>query len=141
MLFEMENSSYGTWKSDHYLNQRQLEYFREKLIRYRKEIEETSHKNFWLINESDNRPIEEMERSAMAFDKEIEIHNHVRNYRLIKKIDQALERINDGTYGYCEATEEPIGIGRLEANPVTTFCFDVQNHIEMLEQRSLKLFY
>lgn len=141
MLFDMDSRSYETWKNDHYLNQRQLEYFREKLCRYRKELETANHKKYRLINESDNQPIEEMERSALAFDKEIEIRNHARNLNLIKRIDNALERISLGTYGYCEVTEEPIGFDRLDANPVATFSFDVQNHIEMVSQRAHRFYY
>lgn len=140
-MFEMNNSSYATWENDHYLNQCQLEYFREKLHTLREELKKTSRKYLWEVNEFDSRPIEEMERVSLSFNREIEIQHQVRNWNMIQKIDQALERINNGTYGYCEATEEPIGIHRLEANPVTTFCFDVQNSFELLAQQTNKGLY
>jgi len=140
-MFEMKNSSYATCENDHYLNQCQLEYFREKLHALREELKQSNRRNLWAIDESETMPIEEMERVSLSFNRDIEIQHKVRNWNLLQKIDQALERINNGTYGYCEATEEPIGIHRLEANPVTTFCFDVQNSFEMLAQQTNRVLY
>lgn len=140
-MFEMKNSSYATCENDHYLNQCQLEYFREKLHTLREELKQSNRRNLWAIDDSETRPIEEMERVSLSFNRDIEIRHKVRNWNLLQKIDQALERIHNGTYGYCEATDEPIGIHRLEANPVTTFCFDVQNSFEMLAQQTNRVLY
>ncbi|MFA6010738.1 MAG: TraR/DksA C4-type zinc finger protein [Desulfobacteraceae bacterium] len=140
-MFEMKNSSYATCENDHYLNQCQMEYFREKLHTLREELKQSNRRNLWAIDETETMPIEEMERVSLSFNRDIEIQHKVRNWNLLQKIDQALERINNGTYGYCEATEEPIGIHRLEANPVTTFCFDVQNSFEMLAQQTNRMLY
>jgi DnaK suppressor protein len=118
-----------------------MEYFREKLHTLREELKQSNRRNLWAIDETETMPIEEMERVSLSFNRDIEIQHKVRNWNLLQKIDQALERINNGTYGYCEATEEPIGIHRLEANPVTTFCFDVQNSFEMLAQQTNRMLY
>lgn len=122
-------------ESDSYMSPLQLEYFREKLLRIKSELKDSIRKNLIDMNENDSRPIEVVERSSMAVEKEIEIQNQSRNWLMNQSVNQALERINDGSYGYCIETEEPIGIKRLEANPTALYCLDVQEEHEMAEKR------
>lgn len=113
----------------------QIDYFLKKLIAWRNELSGYTRKSLIKMNEMDSRPIEEMERSAQAVDRDIEIRNQARNWQLIQRIDKALERIDQGTYGYCEETEEPIGFDRLEASPVASYCLYVQERLERNQRK------
>jgi DnaK suppressor protein len=112
-----------------YMNENQLEYFREKLLVIKSDLEESikSSSNSMKI---ESEVIEEVEKSARAVARDFEIQNRARNLDMVRKINQALDRISDGSYGYCQETEEPIGLKRLEANPVALFCVEVQVEIE-----------
>lgn len=122
-----------------YMNQNQLDYFREKLLVIKADLEES-------INSSSNamkiesEVIEEIERSARAVARDYAIQTRARNLERVRKINQALDRISDGSYGYCQETEEPIGLKRLEANPVALFCVEVQVEIEREGKRAVSGF-
>lgn len=118
-----------------YMNPEQLEYFRRKLLLIKSELEE-SIKNSSKEIKIESEVIEEVEKSARAVARDFEIQNRARNLDMIRKINQALERINDGSYGYCQETEEPIGLKRLDANPVALFCLEVQMEIEREGKRA-----
>ena len=135
-MFENRMSSQMSRPSEPYMNQEQLSYFRRKLLAWREELASDHRKSLQKMNDVDFRPIEEMERSAQAVDRDIEIRTQVRIYQLIQRIDESLDRISEGTYGYCEETEEPIGIERLEASPAAAYCLSVQ---ELIEQKEKKL--
>jgi DnaK suppressor protein len=128
-------SSFSARIDEHYMNPKQLDYFKKKLLQWRLELEWDQRKSLKSMNDTDIRPIEEMERSVQAVDREIEIQNQVRIHDLIRKIDRALDRIEAGSYGYCEKTEEPIGIERLKASPVAAYCLGVQERIELRERK------
>jgi DnaK suppressor protein len=119
-----------------YMSPRQLDYFHDKLMSLRAELTESNRRNLHSIDDSDAPPIEEVERSVQAMDREIALKTQVRNWELIRMIDAALTRIENGTYGYCEETEEPIGFGRLDANPVAVYCLSVQEEIEQSSNTS-----
>lgn len=140
-MFNTKSVSDTSWKNDHYMTSDQLDYFREKLLTLKAELIGTTRKSLMKMKESDSRPIEEMERSVLAFDREMEIRNQTRNWNLVRRIDDALEQIEAGTYGYCQETEEPIGVERLEANPVSVFCLAVQEKYEMVSGRSRENIY
>lgn len=118
---------------EHYMCARQLIYFQDKLLSWRTELTESNRYALVCLGDQDGLPIEDAERSAKVFDRELLIKTHARNWALIQSIDQALSRIKDRTYGYCLATEEPIGFARLDANPVALYCLIVQ---EALEKKS-----
>ena len=113
-----------------YMNPRQLEYFQTRLLKWRADLIETNRLSLVCMTNRDMPPIEEIERSVQAADLEIVLKNQARNTGLIRMIDQALERIKYGTYGYCQHTDEPIGFERLDANPVAQFCLNVQSEFE-----------
>ncbi|MBU0994141.1 MAG: TraR/DksA family transcriptional regulator [Proteobacteria bacterium] len=136
-MFDMKTRSGVTWEKGHYMSKRQLDYFYNKLIALKAELENTVRKSLLKMKASDTHPIEEFERSALAIDRDIEIQTQAINWSLIQRIDQALERINDGSYGYCLETEEPIGIERLEANPLSIFCLTVQEQYEISEKQRI----
>lgn len=122
-----------------YMNQNQLDYFRKKLLVIKSDLEE-SIKNSSNSMKIESEVIEEVEKSARAVARDFEIQNRARNLEMVRKVNQALERISDGSYGYCQETEEPIGLKRLEANPVALFCLDVQAEIEREGKRAVSGF-
>jgi DnaK suppressor protein len=130
-MYEMKADSFALFHTEFYMTPHQLNHFRNKLLVLREQLSESTRNIRFKINQTDSRPIEEMERSVMSLERDVEFQKQTRNWETIRDIDLALQRIIDGTYGYCEETEEPIGIGRLEANPMTRFCLSVQEHFEM----------
>lgn len=124
-----------------YMNPVQLEYFRNKLLSLKADIEKASDTKIKQICVTDSPPIEDLERSSMAVDVEIAIQTRIIHTNMLKKIERALERIKSGTYGYCLETEEPIGLARLEANPVSEYCLSAQKKIEMMEKRRKTMAY
>ena len=114
------------------MNPRQREYFRKKLERWKEEILRESRETLEnLQEESQNHP-DMADRASSESDRALELRTRDRQRKLIAKIDAALKRIEDGTYGYCEETGEPIGIARLDARPIATLSLEAQ---EMHERR------
>ena len=110
------------------------EYFRQKLLRWRAEVlrESTETRNH-LQQESLHEP-DITDRASLETDRFTELRTRDRERKLIIKIDEALRRIEDGTYGYCEETAEPISIKRLEARPIATLSIEAQERHERLER-------
>ena len=115
-----------------FMNPRQREYFRQKLERWKEEILRESRETLEnLQEESQNHP-DMADRASYESDRALELRTRDRQRKLISKIDAALKRIEDGTYGYCEETGDPIGIARLDARPIATLSLEAQ---EMHERR------
>jgi DnaK suppressor protein len=115
-----------------FMNPRQREYFRQKLERWKEEILRESRETLEnLQEESQNHP-DMADRASSESDRALELRTRDRQRKLISKIDAALKRIEDGTYGYCEETGDPIGIARLDARPIATLSLEAQ---EMHERR------
>ena len=123
---------YRPTESEPFMNPRQREYFRQKLERWRDEILRESRETLEnLQEESQNHP-DMADRASSESDRALELRTRDRQRKLIAKIDAALKRIEDGTYGYCEETGDPIGIARLDARPIATLSLEAQ---EMHERR------
>ena len=122
-----------TKKHEHYLTEEQLEYFRGKLINWKAELirESTEIRERLSDISVEADPIDAASNMA---NQALDLRTRDRMRKLIYKIDQAIERINDGTYGYCEETGESIGIKRLEARPVTTLSIQAQERHEKKER-------
>ena len=115
-----------------FMNPRQREYFRQKLERWKEEILRESRETLEnLQEESQNHP-DMADRASSESDRALELRTRDRQRKLISKIDAALKRIEDGTYGYCEETGDPIGIARLDARPIAALSLEAQ---EMHERR------
>ncbi len=112
-----------------YMDQEQLDYFRNKLIGLKRDLEDTIKMRAMELRQ-DSIPIEDMEKSVAAFSKGIALQTQARALANLCCINKALERIQDGSYGFCLETDEPIGLRRLEANPVAMYCVEYQNSIE-----------
>lgn len=125
---------YQPSESDPFMNDRQKEYFREKLLRWKEEILRESRETIEnLQKENENHP-DFADRASNETDRSIELRARDRQRKLIAKIDAALTRIEDGTYGYCEETGEPISLKRLEARPIATLSIDAQERHEKKEK-------
>ncbi len=117
-----------------FMNARQREYFRRKLQAWREELLQESTETLKnLQNESLAVP-DMADRASKETDRALELRTRDRQRKLIAKIDEALRRIEDGTYGYCEETDEPISLRRLEARPIATLSLEAQERHERLER-------
>lgn len=126
--------SYKPSEDEEFMNPRQLDYFREKLVTWKNEILSESKET--LVNlqkESQNHP-DVADRASSETDRSIELRARDRQRKLIAKIDSALARMDDGSYGYCEETGDPIGVGRLDARPIATLSLEAQERHEKREK-------
>ena len=117
-----------------FMNDRQREYFRQKLLVWKEDIlKEAKETLQHLQDENQNHP-DFADRASSETDRAIELRARDRQRKLITKIEEALSRIEDGTYGYCEETGEPISIKRLEARPIATLSIEAQERHERRER-------
>ncbi len=125
---------YRPSEDEEFMAPMQLEYFRQKLLRWRAELlAESSETLASMQNESLAQP-DLTDRASLETDRAIELRTRDRERKLIAKIDEALQRIADGSYGYCEDTGEPISLKRLEARPIATLSLEAQERHERLER-------
>ena len=125
---------YRPTEDEPFMNPRQREYFRQKLERWKDEILRESRETLEnLQEESQNHP-DMADRASSESDRALELRTRDRQRKLISKIDAALKRIEDGTYGYCEETGEPISLRRLDARPIATLSIEAQERHERREK-------
>ncbi|MFC0634334.1 RNA polymerase-binding protein DksA [Brevundimonas balnearis] len=117
-----------------FMNERQLAYFKKKLLDWKDDIlRESKGTVSNLKAETENHP-DLVDRASSESDRALELRTRDRQRKLISKIDEALRRIEDGSYGYCEETGEPISLGRLEARPTATLSVEAQERHERRER-------
>jgi DnaK suppressor protein len=125
---------YRPSEDEEFMNPQQLEYFREKLLRWRDELlVESGETQRHLKEESLLKP-DLTDRASLETERAIELRTRDRERKLISKIDAALGRIEDGSYGFCEESDEPIGLRRLEARPTATLSLEAQERHERMER-------
>lgn len=124
--------SYRPSADEEFMNPRQREYFRRKLDDWKNEILRESRETLENLQEESTNHPDMADRASSESDRALELRTRDRQRKLIAKIDAALKRIEDGTYGYCEETGEPIGLARLDARPIATLSLEAQ---EMHERR------
>ena len=130
----MDKNNYRPSEKEPFMNERQREYFREKLMAWKEDIlKEAKETLAHLQAENENHP-DLADRASSETDRAIELRARDRQRKLIAKIDAALTRIDDGTYGYCEETGEPISLRRLEARPIATLSIEAQESHERRER-------
>ena len=126
---------YKPTQKEKFMNAKMKEYFRQKLEKWKGELlKESSQTLNNLQTENEAKP-DMTDRASEEIDRTFELRTRDRERKLINKIDAALRRIEDGTYGYCEETGEPIGLKRLEARPVATLSIEAQEMHEKAEKR------
>jgi DnaK suppressor protein len=126
--------TYRPTEDEEFMNERQLEYFKQKLLNWKDDIlresrETLSHQQ----TETENHP-DLADRASSETDRALELRTRDRQRKLISKIDEALRRIDEGSYGFCEDTGEPIGLARLDARPIATLSLEAQERHERRER-------
>jgi DnaK suppressor protein len=133
MAVDLE-ATYKPSESEPFMNERQREYFRRKLLAWREDILQESRETLaTLQSENENHP-DFADRASSETDRSIELRARDRQRKLIAKIESALERLDDGAYGYCEETGEPISLKRLDARPIATYSIEAQERHERRER-------
>ncbi len=125
---------YRPSEDEEFMNAQQLEYFRQKLLRWRAELLAESTGTLQNLKEVNLAEPDITDRATLETDRSLELRTRDRERKLIAKIDAALARIEDGSYGYCEETAEPIGLRRLEARPIATLSLEAQERHERMER-------
>ena len=127
--------NYKPTQKEKFMNAKMKEYFRQKLVSWKKDLlKESSQTLNNLQNENEAKP-DITDRASEEIDRSFELRTRDRERKLINKIDAALQRIEDGSYGYCDETGDPISIKRLEARPVATLSLEAQEMHEKSEKR------
>ena len=127
--------NYKPTQKEKFMNAKMKEYFRQKLLSWKNELlKESSQTLNNLQNENEAKP-DITDRASEEIDRSFELRTRDRERKLINKIDAALQRIDDGSYGYCDETGDPISIKRLEARPVATLSLEAQEMHEKAEKR------
>ena len=127
--------NYKPTQKEKFTNAKMKEYFRQKLVSWKKDLlKESSQTLNNLQNENEAKP-DITDRASEEIDRSFELRTRDRERKLINKIDAALQRIEDGSYGYCDETGDPISIKRLEARPVATLSLEAQEMHEKAEKR------
>ena len=117
-----------------FMNKRQLEYFRRKLEAWKEDIMRENRDTLMHLQEESGQHPDIADRASTETERALELRTRDRQRKLIAKIDAALRRIEDGTYGYCEETGEPISLKRLDARPIATLSIEAQERHERREK-------
>jgi DnaK suppressor protein len=129
-----KTKSYRPSDKEPFMNERQREYFRAKLLEWREDILKEAKETLQHLQEENQTHPDLADRASSETDRAIELRARDRQRKLIAKIDEALARIDDGSYGYCEETGEPISLRRLEARPIATLSVEAQERHERRER-------
>ena len=125
---------YKPSNDEEYMNELQVEYFRQKLLNWKKSLLNQSEGTLEDLRQGGLNQPDDIDRASLETDKALDLRTKDRARKLISKIDDALSRIENGSYGFCEETGEPIGLERLEARPVATLSIEAQERHERLEK-------
>lgn len=131
-------TNYKPSEKEEYMNKSQLEYFRKKLTVWREELIAESQETINNLKEENWQEPDLSDRASLETEAGVELRTRNRYLKLIGKIDAALRRIEEGSYGYCEETGDPIGIKRLEARPIATMTIEAQERHEKMEKQYIE---
>ncbi|AQU87376.1 RNA polymerase-binding protein DksA [Komagataeibacter xylinus] len=119
---------------EEFMNPQQVEYFRLKLLKWRADLLKEADETLASLSEGGIHEADITDRASVETDRALELRTRDRARKLISKINQALLRVEAGTYGFCEETGEPIGLKRLEARPIATLSIEAQERHERMER-------
>ncbi len=125
---------YSPAEDEPFMNDRQLEYFRRKLLSWKADILEDSRDTITGMKDQTRNIPDVADRASEETDRALELRTRDRQRKLVSKIDAALRRIDEGEYGYCEITGEPISLKRLDARPIATMSLEAQERHERREK-------
>ena len=129
---------YKPSENEEYMCDKQLQYFKEKLLKWRENLIRDAQSAMEQLREINLNEPDDIDQASAEFETSAMLRTKDRNQNLISKIEHALKRIEDKTYGYCEETGEPIGLARLKARPVATLCIEAQERYERHEQTHIE---
>ncbi len=129
------SKAYKPSEKEEYMSAQQLEYFREKLVKWRDELIAESQDTINNLKEENWREPDLSDRASLETEAGLELRTRNRYLKLIGKIESALKRIEDKSYGYCDESGDPIGIKRLEARPIATLTIEAQERHEKAEKQ------
>lgn len=127
------DSDYHPSSDEEFMCDEQIHYFKKKLVSWRNQLLKESEETIQLMQENEAEP-DAVDAASNEVTRTNELRTRDRERKLVKKIDAALRRIEEGTYGYCEETGEPISIKRLDARPIATLCIEAQERHEKKEK-------
>ena len=127
--------NYKPTQKEKFMNAKMKEYFRQKLVNWKKDLLKESSQTLNNLQNENEAKSDITDRASEEIDRSFELRTRDRERKLINKIDAALQRIEDGSYGYCDETGDPISIKRLEARPVATLSLEAQEMHEKAEKR------
>jgi DnaK suppressor protein len=133
-MSDRRSATYRPSEDEPYMNGGQRDYFRGKLLGWREEILRGSNETLRQLKEEDNRVADVSDWASYETERNFQLKARDRERKLLSKIEAALRRLEDGSYGYCEETEEPIGIRRLDARPIATLSIEAQERHERREK-------
>ena len=125
---------YRPTDTEPFMNPSQTEYFRQKLLRWRADLLREADGTLASLSQGGIHEADVTDRASVETDRALELRTRDRSRKLVSKIDQALVRIDNGIYGYCEETDEPISLRRLEARPIATMSIEAQERHERMER-------
>lgn len=128
-------NGYVPSEDEEYMNPMQMEYFRQKLLTWREELLDESRATILHLQEENMNEPDLNDRASVETETAFELRTRDRYRKLLDKIDAALARIDEGEYGYCVETGDPIGVKRLEARPIATLCIEAQERHENYERQ------
>jgi len=131
---QMLSPDYRPRDDEPFMNPMQQEYFRQKLLAWKADLLRESNETLSHLQEESLSEPDIADRATKETDRALELRTRDRERKLISKIDEAMRRIENGTYGYCEETGEPIGLKRLEARPIATLSLEAQERHERMER-------
>ncbi len=131
---DKSETNYRPSENEPYMNERQRQYFRDKLMRWREDLIAESRETVAKMIQGSPWYADPTDRAAQEADTSLELRTRDRHRKLIGKIEDALNRIEEGTYGYCEVTGEPIGVKRLDARPIASLSLEAQQAHEAAEK-------
>ncbi|MFO1033202.1 MAG: RNA polymerase-binding protein DksA [Hyphomicrobiales bacterium] len=134
MTSEALEANYKPSDDEPFMNERQVVYFRNKLQMWKEDIIKESKETLSHLQDENHVLPDIADRASSETDRSLELRTRDRQRKLISKIDAALKRIDDGTYGYCEETGEPISLRRLDARPIATLSIEAQERHEKRER-------
>ena len=133
-MSDLVEANYVPSEDEPFMNERQKSYFRAKLLGWKNDILREARETLEVLQQENANHPDLADRASSETDRAIELRARDRQRKLISKIDAALHRLDDGTYGYCEETGEPISLKRLDARPIATLSIEAQERHEKREK-------
>ena len=134
MKTKITYNNYAANQNKKFMNKKQVEYFKNRLLDWKKELLKESNITIEKLKEEPSNKPDVTDRASLESDRSLELRTRDRARKLLSKINKALLKIQDGTYGYCEETMEPISIERLKARPIATLTLEAQENHEKSEK-------